>query len=108
MPSSGTATFRKRRACPSSEMLIDHARRSLDGARRDPLARHLDSCDFCGAEMQMLSRFPPPANALPFVATDLPEPLRRLATDVLRRATGEHAPVTEALQGIERLTLADA
>lgn len=108
MPSSSTATFRKRRACPTSEMLLEHARCALRGARAERLARHLDSCDFCGAEMQLLSRFPPTANALPFVAVKLPEHLRRLAADLMLRTIKEPMPVTEALLEIERLTLTDA
>lgn len=109
MPSASTATFRKRRSCPPSEMLLEHARRALGGERAERLSRHLDACDFCGAEMNLLSRFPPSTtNALPFVASELPEHLRRLAVDMLLRATTEPVPVTEALLEIERLTLTDA
>jgi hypothetical protein len=58
--------------------------------------------------MQLLSRFPPPTNALPFVAFPLPAGLRRLALDVLAEPLHKRARFAESLLDIDRLTFTDA
>ena len=103
MRSTRTVGFRKLRTCPQSETLITQRR----GAHPS-IAAHLASCDFCGAEMQLLSRFPPPTNALPFVAFPVPAGLRRLAQDLLAEPSQNRARFAESILEIERLTLTDA
>jgi hypothetical protein len=78
------------------------------GQRRASITAHLLACDFCGAEMQLLSHFPPPATALPFVALEIPKPLLRLAKDLMDEPTLNRARFAESIQEIERLTLTDA
>jgi hypothetical protein len=56
----------------------------------------------------MLSHFPPPANALPFVAFPLPAGLRRLAEDLLAEPSQNRSRFAESILEIERLTLTDA
>jgi hypothetical protein len=107
MRSSSTARFRKLRNCPSTEALLLHGRTT--GASRDAVAAHLSACDFCGAEMQLLSHFPPPTTkALPFVALEIPRALLRLAEDLMDEPTLRRARYAESIQEIERLTLTDA
>ena len=72
------------------------------------LASHVRSCDFCGAETQLLSRFPPPANALPFAALSIPAPLRLLAQEILAEPSFNRARFADSIMEIERLTLTDA
>jgi len=102
-----TAGFRKLRTCPQSESLLI----SLTETRavlRASLAAHLADCDFCGAEMQMLSHFPPQAVALPFVAFPMPAGLQRLAQDILAEPSQNRTRFAESILEIERLTLTDA
>ena len=108
MRSSSTARFRKLRTCPSTEALLLHGQTASTGGRRDTVAAHLSACDFCGAEMQLLSHFPPPATALPFVALEIPRALLRLAEDLMDEPTLRRARFVESIQEIERLTLTDA
>lgn len=108
MRSSSTARFKKTLNCPAAGALLRYVRKSLTGARRASVARHLAACDFCGAEAQLLSRFAPPPKALPFVAAPLPAPLRRLAEDLLAQPSYNRARFAESLLEIERLTLTDA
>ena len=110
MRSSSTARFRKLRTCPSTEALLIHVRRSSTGPRRDSIEAHLSACDFCGAEMQLLSQFPPPpTKALPFVAPpEIPRALLRLAEDLLDEPTLQRSAFVESIQEVERLTLTDA
>ena len=62
------------------------------------------ACDFCGAEAQLLSRFPPPANALPFAAFSIPSPLQLLAQEIFNEPSYNRARFAESLMEIERLT----
>ena len=105
MPSSMTAWFRKLRTCPRTETLLTFSA----GVRRGGLiAEHVESCDFCGAEVQLLSRHAPPADAPAFALLALPAHLRRLAEDVLSEPAYDRARFAESLLEIERLTLTDA
>jgi hypothetical protein len=102
MPSSTTARFRKLRTCPHTETLVDFSA-GVGGAGR--IAEHVESCEFCGAEVQLLSRHAPPAAALPFAAPlAMPAPLRRLAHDILVEPSYNRARFAESLMEIERLT----
>lgn len=101
MPSSMTAWFRKLRTCPRTETLLNFSAGARRGGR---VAEHVESCDFCGAEVQLLSRHAPPAAALPFAALVMPEPLRRLAQDILAEPSYNRARFAESLMEIERLT----
>jgi hypothetical protein len=104
MPSSSTARFRKLRTCPQTETLLTFCQAARTAARRGRIAEHVESCDFCGAEVQMLARHAPPAGALPFGPTAMPAHLRRLAEDVLSEPCYDRARFAESLLEIERLT----
>ncbi|HZT57083.1 MAG TPA: hypothetical protein VFA21_00510 [Pyrinomonadaceae bacterium] len=69
---------------------------------------HAAACDFCGAELQLLSRFPPPASTLPFAALSIPAGLQRLAEDMLSEPSLNRARFAESILEIERMTLTDA
>jgi hypothetical protein len=102
MPSSSTAWYHKLRTCPHTETLLTF---SAAGGVRGRVAEHVESCDFCGAEVQLLLRHAPTAAAtLPFAALALPEPLRRLAEDILSEPSYNRARFAESLMEIERLT----
>jgi hypothetical protein len=105
MPSSSTARFRKLRTCPHTETLLTFCRGARPAARGGRVAEHVESCDFCGAAAQMLSRHAPTANALPVASAHaLPAHLRRLAEDVLSEPSYNRARFAESLLEIERLT----
>ena len=102
MPSSTTFRFRKLRTCPQTETLLTF---SAGVPRGGGVAEHVSSCDFCGAEVQLLSRYAPPADILPFAAAvAMPAPLRRLAEDILSEPSHNRARFAESLMEIERLT----
>ena len=104
MPSSSTARFRKLRTCPHTETLLSFCADAHVGR----VAEHVRTCDFCGAEVQLLSRHAPPAGALPFAALSMPEHLRRLAEDLLAEPSYNRARFAESLHEIDRLTFTDA
>ena len=107
MRSSCTANFQKTTTCPAADALLDYAGAGLASEGRAAVALHLATCDFCGAEAQLLSRFAPPASALP-VAAPLPGHLRLLAEELLAQPSYNRARFAESLLEIERLTLTDA
>jgi hypothetical protein len=53
--------FSKRRDCPLSETLLAYAGRTLPPLKRQSVRLHLAKCDFCGAELQLLSSQAPAA-----------------------------------------------
>lgn len=113
MRCSRTAEFRKLKTCPSAEMLVLYKDVGLAVERQRRIAAHLAACDFCEAEMQLLSHHwtctPAAATApVPVGATEMPLNLRRLAEDLLDAPSLNRAGFAETIDEIERLTLTDA
>ncbi len=109
MTSLSTALFRKLRSCPSAEALL-HFSEEEGGVREGEavLAAHLATCDFCGAEQQLLARHAPCACASA-EAPEMPPHLRRLAEDLLAQPSMNRARFFETVHELDRLTLtADA
>jgi len=48
--------FAKRSHCPSAENLLRSRRERLPGGERAAIEIHLNACDFCSAELQLLMR----------------------------------------------------
>jgi hypothetical protein len=59
MSKFGSCVFGKSLACPSSEILLCYVEESLSFLLSYNVELHLGSCDFCSAELQLLSRHPP-------------------------------------------------
>lgn len=104
MPSKSTARFRKLRTCPQTETLLTFCQSNHAAARRGRIAEHVESCDFCGAEVQMLSRHAQTAGALSLPAHAMPAHLRRLAEDVLAEPCYNRTRFAESLLEVERLS----
>ena len=104
MPSTSTARFRKLRTCPHTETLLTFSAGVRASARPGRVAEHVESCDFCGAELLLLSRHAPPPDALPFAALALPEHLRRLALDLLAEPSYNRPHFADLPTEVERLT----
>ena len=54
MLSSGGGSFTKQAACPSSTILLDYRLDRLAVVMSTLVKWHLEGCDFCSAEIQML------------------------------------------------------
>ena len=85
MPSSFNGLFCKTPLCPTSQALLAYC---LDLATKDHVSieTHLTSCDFCGAELQLLNRYC--GDAEEYLFEEMPSPLRRLAEDLLKNSAG--------------------
>ena len=104
-----TARFRKLRTCPSAEVLIQYGQAGLACEMEERVARHLSSCDFCGAEMHLLSRHWRRDYPALKTAGDMSLSLRRLAEDLLTTLPAlNRARFAETICDIERLPVPDA
>jgi hypothetical protein len=54
MVSSGVGSFTKRAACPSSKILLEYRSATLAAEISKLVEWHLEGCDFCWAEMNLL------------------------------------------------------
>ena len=81
--------FGKSAKCPSSQTLLAFVGSRLAAGRSEFISAHLDECEFCRAELQLLERFPnEPEQA---VVREIPPRLRVLAESVLRKSRGLRA-----------------
>ena len=107
MRSQSTLGFGKTKSCPPSEALVLYTESTLEGHRLDAIHTHLCACDFCRAETQLLTRFPPTSCAAPTApAREMPPALRRLAEELMHEPSLERARFVETIYEIERLSLA--
>lgn len=86
MGSLSVSDFEKKRHCPSSEALVVYRQRHLLNGQMPQLASHLATCDFCAAELELLSRFPSTKEFCD--SPKMPPHLRALAESLLRLRLG--------------------
>ncbi|MDQ3818994.1 MAG: hypothetical protein M3362_15140, partial [Acidobacteriota bacterium] len=55
----GVITFCKRATCPSSQTLLAYTTQELAREQMVNVEEHLDACDFCCAEFQLLTKHAP-------------------------------------------------
>jgi len=79
------SVFCKRISCPSSQVLLAFGRSRLRYQEIADIKRHLASCDFCNAELQLLKLHR--NDAEDYALTEMPAQLRRLAESLLRRGS---------------------
>ena len=72
-----TTFFCKKLTCPSSQTLLSYGAADLAVELKTKVTTHLAGCDFCGAELQLLTRHKPPATER-YEQTKMPAPLRYL------------------------------
>lgn len=93
-PVAPAGDFRKQRECPASDDLLAYARRSLPSLKRQSVRMHLSKCDFCGAELQLLSSHPPVEEA-PHAPARVPLSLLLLAGRSLPRRHDPKKPLRQ-------------
>ena len=78
--------FRKTADCPASEILLRYRRRRLPIRGRLEIDMHLRGCDFCSAELQLLTRHR--SDLEPHASEEIPARLRRMAEELFVRPAG--------------------
>ncbi len=107
MRTTSVTLFCKQAACPSAETLLSFQAQEFAYEQAEWITEHLGSCEFCGAELQMLSKHRTPEEE--YKATEIPAALRSLAEALLGEATLSGLfSLSEVAYEKERLTLTDA
>ena len=108
MRTHSTRIFCKQLTCPSSETLLSYAEATgLTSELKTRVTAHLAGCDFCGAELQLLSR-EAPLEAARCENAKMPAPLRYLAESLLAGSLLRIESFSDAIYDKERLTYTDA
>jgi hypothetical protein len=81
MASAFTTLFHKKVWCPSSQSLLEYDQSHLASPHSLRIESHLAYCDFCNAELQLLTRYLDTQDEYSFV--ELPLQLRGLAERLL-------------------------
>jgi hypothetical protein len=97
----------KRATCPSSESLLAYRTYDLEGGQMMWIAAHLDECDFCGGEFQLLTEHSS-METEDCAPVEMPSSLRCLAQSLLTADWLHIESLGETAFEKERLTLTDA
>jgi hypothetical protein len=81
--SAQTVPFLKTAACPASKSLLASRGKTLSKKAAKQISEHLESCDFCNAERQLLAHHTPGRKG--FKTPEIPINLRILAEAILAR-----------------------
>lgn len=103
-----TAPFRKLSTCPTSETLLLYHGAALARKATGEVAEHLTACDICGAELHLLSRFPPAGPPPDVRPARMPWPLYRLARDLFNASAHAAEDAAAGIYDRDRLTFTDA
>ena len=76
-----TKAFCKSRNCPTTETLLLFLSNKLESEETEIVTHHLDRCEFCCAELQLLGAYSPPVESC--ATPEIPFPLRQLAEIML-------------------------
>ncbi len=100
MTSSFTSLFCKTAGCPTAHTLLAFRRSDIGPADQAFIESHLASCDFCCAELQLLSRYRSEAEEYSFV--EMPAQLRMLAEALLKPSTAPFKGLLEFTEHHQR------
>ncbi len=90
--------FCKNEDCPSSNELLEFQIGELSKRRGEQVRRHLESCDFCTAEVAFYSHYPQEDSISDANLTnDIPAPLYELAEALLRNRNGDNRSLNSLL-----------
>ena len=86
--------FAKAASCPSADVLVAFSKSSLVPAQTQSVLAHLNHCDFCRAELQLLKKFPCQPERVAVVP--MPQSLRVFAEAIL--GNGQRIPPSRLLK----------
>ena len=83
MSSAKVDIFAKFATCPTTHQLLSYILAALSTESARETISHLEICDFCGAEVQLLSKHRFSSSRVPDVPSEMPRHLRLLADSFL-------------------------
>src|SRR5947209_19627204 len=89
--------FIKREDCPSSFELVAFQKGELSRGRGLDIRRHLESCDFCDAEVEFYESYPL-EEAMVETPSVIPAPLYELAEALLKGKHGDASSLNALLK----------
>ena len=92
---SGLRPFCKKATCPPATYLVQYLSAQLSPDRIKRIELHLCSCDFCGAELQLLAKHSVTADEGGCVTPVMPAHLRLLAQALLSNRPAIAEPAVE-------------
>lgn len=96
-------TFYKNVNCPASQDLLAFQKGETTRLENDDIVRHLESCEFCAAEVEFYAHFP---QSEEYVASvDIPLPLYQLAEALLSNGQKKFSLLNKLLNENEGLSL---
>jgi len=101
MPSLIVSLFCKTARCPTSEALLAFYRSALATEGHPYIKDHLASCDFCSAELQLLTQYRNDVEE--YSLAEMPAQLHRLAEDLLKANTATMRGFAELREGRQLL-----
>jgi hypothetical protein len=104
MRTYSTRIFRKQATCPSAETLLSYSAADLASEPKARINSHLATCEFCSAELQLLTRHAP-LSTESYEQTNMPVPLRYLAESLLAGSMLRMESFADTVYDKERLTL---
>jgi hypothetical protein len=107
MGSVSTAMFCKRKTCPSAEMLLLYHDGVLASAFEREIAAHLAACDFCDAELYLLTKFPP-AGLPSYTPAAIPAAFYQLMKNLLTAGPRVVGRTLKLICDNDQLTFTDA
>lgn len=99
-----TTIFCKQLTCPSAETLLSYETASPASELQAEVTLHLTACDFCSAELQLLSKHTAPL-VEQYERAKMPAPLRYLAESLLAGRRLRMESFVETSYDKERLTV---
>lgn len=90
--------FCKSEDCPSSNELLDFQNADLRRSRVAEIARHLEACEFCEAEVKFYSSYPQAQDENREEPEAIPAPLFELAEALLKNRHGDPASLNALLK----------
>jgi hypothetical protein len=107
MKTRNTTSFCKQATCPSSATLLTFRELGLETEIDAQVNKHLETCDFCCAELQLLAECPLAEEDVTNPAS-IPLPLRRLAEEIFAGSFLTADMFSDRYFEKARLTLTDA
>ena len=96
-------TFCKNANCPSSQELLAFQKNETAEIEAREIIDHLDSCEFCTAEVEFYAHFPQNEEAV--LSSDIPLPLFELAEALLSSKNKKFSLLNKMLNENEGLSL---
>jgi hypothetical protein len=107
MKTVNATSFCKQASCPSAAMLLSYREFELESEANASVTQHLEICEFCCAELQLLAAYPQSTDEYS-VDVAIPIPLRRLAEEIFAGSLLTAEMFSEVSFEKARLTFTDA